>query len=68
VRVSFKGDLKKIQRRAEGQGWRVEKRKEYWMFFPPDRGEGPCRLAGTPSSTRSLANFLACLKRKGYNE
>jgi hypothetical protein len=65
--MSTAGDFKKIRRRAEDQGWRVDKRKEYWLFFPPDRSEPPCRMAGTPSSARSLANFLACLKRKGYN-
>ena len=66
--MSATGDLKKIRRSAEGQGWRVEKRKEYWLFFPPRRSEAPCRIAGTPSAARSLRNFLACLKRKGYNE
>lgn len=65
--MSSKGDLKKIRKRAEAQGWRVEKRKEYWMYWPPDKSEGPCRIAGTPSSHRSLPNFLACLKRKGYD-
>jgi len=64
--MSATGDLKKIRRRAEDQGWRVEKRKEYWLFFPPDRGLPPCKMAGTPSSSRSLANLLACLKKKGY--
>lgn len=51
--MGAKGDLKKL-------------RKEYWLFFPPDMQEAPCRIAGTPSSQRSLKNFLACLKRKGY--
>jgi hypothetical protein len=64
--MSRKGDLKKIRRRAEDQGWRVEKRKEYWLFFPANRKEPPCSIAGTPSSPRSWANFLSCLKRKGY--
>jgi hypothetical protein len=64
--MSSKGDFKKIRLRAEGQGWRVEKRKEYWLFFPPGEGQPPCKIAGTPSSSRSLANFLACMKKKGY--
>jgi hypothetical protein len=64
--MSFAGVLRKIRKRAEAQGWRVEKRKEYWLFFPPDKSQGPCRIAGTPSSHRSLPNFLACLKRRGY--
>jgi len=65
-RVSRQGDVRKIRRRAERQGWRVEKRKEYWLFFPPDPAVPPARVAGTPSSQRSWANFLADLKRKGY--
>jgi hypothetical protein len=64
--MSFAGDLRKIVKNAEAQGWRVEKRKEYWLFFPPDKTTPPARVAGTPSSQRSWANFLADLKRKGY--
>jgi hypothetical protein len=64
--MSAKGDFRKIRRRAEDQGWRVEKRKEYWLFFPPDSTERPCSMAGTPSSSRSQVNFLARLKQKGY--
>jgi len=66
--MTARGDLRKIRRRAEQQGWRVEKRKEYWLFFPPDKNEHPCSVAGTPSSSSSLANFLARLKRKGYKQ
>lgn len=64
--MSFDGDLKKIRRRAEEQGWRVEKRNEYWFFWPPDGTTSPARIGGTPSSQRSWLNFLADLKRKGY--
>ncbi len=63
--MSAKGDFKKIQRRAEDQGWRVEKRKEYWLFFPIDKTQPPCRIAGTPSSSRSWVNFLSDLKKRG---
>ena len=35
--MSSKGDFKKIRLRAEDQGWRVEKRKEYWLFFLPGK-------------------------------
>jgi len=48
--MSWRGDLRKARRRAESQGWRVEKRKEYWLFFPPDGRSAPCRIGGTPSS------------------
>jgi hypothetical protein len=64
--VSYRGDLSKVRKRAEKQGWRVEKRKEYWLFFPPDGATSPARAPGTPSSQRGWANFLADLRRKGY--
>jgi len=66
--VTFKGDVKKIRRRAEEQGWRVEKRKKHWLYFPPDKTLPPCKMAGTPSSSRSLANFLSYMKQRGYKE
>jgi hypothetical protein len=66
VQMTAKGDFKKIRRRAEDQGWRVEKRKEYWLFFPPDKQQRPCSMAESPSSSRSLVNLLARMKQKGY--
>lgn len=66
--VSYRSDLRKVCKRAEQQGWRVEKRKEHWLFFPPDGVTPAARIAGTPSSQRSWANFLADLKRKGYRQ
>jgi hypothetical protein len=66
--MSARGDFKKIWRRAEDQGWRVEKRKKHWLFFPPDKEKSPCKMASTPSSSQSLTNFLSSLKRKGYKE
>jgi hypothetical protein len=59
--VTAKGDLKKIRRGAEDRGWRVEKRKEYWLFYPIDKEQQPCRIAGITSSSRSWANFLSCM-------
>jgi hypothetical protein len=58
--MSSKGDFKKLRLRAEGQGWRVEKRKEYWLFFPPDeishRARSPAhRHLRDRSQTSSLA-------------
>jgi hypothetical protein len=66
--MSYSGDLKKVRRKAETQGFRVEKKKEYWYFFPPDKSLSPSRIAGTPSSQRSWRNFLADMKRKGYRD
>lgn len=65
--MSYSGDLKKVRKRAEAQGWRVEKRNEYWLYFPPSKDLAPCRVAGTPSSQRSWRNFIADMKRKGYD-
>lgn len=73
--MSFKGDFRRIRRRAEQQGWRVTESKETWLFYPPvppsvdprsDERYAPCRIGHTPSSRRTWTNFLACLKRKGY--
>jgi len=66
--MSHKGDFRKVVRQAKRQGWRVEKRKEFWLFFPPDGETRPAKIAGTPSSQRSWRNFLAELKRKGYRQ
>lgn len=64
--VSYQGDAKKLRRDLERNGWRVEKRKEYWLLFPPDGSTAPARMPGTPSSQRTWSNLLADLKRKGY--
>jgi hypothetical protein len=66
--MSDRGDLRKIVGRARAQGWRVEKRKEFWLFFPPDGKTSPAKIAGTPSSRKSLPDFLAEMKRKGYRQ
>jgi len=64
--MSHQGDLRKIVKRARKQGWRVEKRREFWLFYPPDGKTSPAKFAGTASSQRSLRNFLSEMKRKGY--
>jgi hypothetical protein len=64
-----KSDIAKIIKRARAQGFLVRESKEYWIVFGPnDRpgGEPPCTIGHTPSSSRSLKNFMNCLKRKGY--
>jgi hypothetical protein len=65
---SIRRDRDKILRRAEDQGFRVKETKEYFLVFAPtdERGDKPCSIGHTPSSQRSLNNFVACLKRKGY--
>ena len=65
--MSFESDLQKVRKRAGAQGWRVEKRGEYWWIWPEDPSLPPCAIGGTGHSKgRALSNFLACLKRRGY--
>jgi hypothetical protein len=59
--VSAGGDFKKI-RRAEHQGWRVEKRKEYWLFFPPHRLERVSKPAVLPHA------FMDQAGRRGMSQ
>lgn len=66
--MSYQGDARKLRRDLERKGWRVEKRKEYWLLFPPDGSTAPARMPGTPSSQRTWSNLLADLKRKGYKQ
>jgi hypothetical protein len=55
--MSHRGDLRKIIRQAREQGWRVEKRKEFWVFYPPDGRTASAKLAGTPSSKDQCPTF-----------
>lgn len=65
---SIKSDRDKILRKAQDQGFTVREAKEYFLVWAPgdERGDKPCTIGHTPSSQRSLVNFVACLKRKGY--
>jgi hypothetical protein len=73
--LSVKGDFRKVRKAAQAQGWRVVEGKETWLFYPPvPSGQDPrheqfqpCRIGHTPSSQRTWRNFLACLRRKGYD-
>ena len=69
VGVSQRRDIAKIIRRAEEQGFKVREAKEYWLVFGPNdvpRVDKPCTIGHTPSSSKALPNFVACLRRKGY--
>lgn len=71
----MRSDFRKVRKSAERQGWRVRETKEYWYFYPPtpkvfdrtDERYQPCRIGHTPSGSRTWANFIACLRRKGYD-
>jgi hypothetical protein len=63
--MEWSRQLKIIIRAAEAQGWRVERRKKHYRFFPRTRAARPVAVPSTPSSRRTLANKLAELKRAG---
>lgn len=63
--IGQRGGVAEERNHLERLGWRVEKRKEYWLLFPPDGSTAPARMPGTPSQ-RTWSNLLADLKRKGY--
>jgi len=64
--MSYRGDLRRLIKRLEQQGWRVERRKKHWLAFPPEKERSPVRLATTPSSSSTWRNQVAELKRRGY--
>lgn len=65
--MSYESDLREVMKRAQEQGWRIDKRKEYWFLFPPDQSKAPVRIAGTGHTKgRGWRNFLAAMKRNGY--
>ena len=33
-------ELKKFIKVAKGQGWRVERKTNHWMFYPSDKSKG----------------------------
>lgn len=59
-------DLKKLMRRIEEAGWRVEDRGKSWACYSPD-GETIVFVHKTPSDHRVMRNTLADLKRGGYD-
>jgi len=60
-------DFDTIRRAAEAQGWIVERTKgKHWRFIPPDRTKRMVVTGGTPSDMRSIRNFLADLRRQGF--
>ncbi|HEX4211790.1 MAG TPA: hypothetical protein VIA06_00510 [Candidatus Dormibacteraeota bacterium] len=55
-----------MRKRATAQGFRVEKRDEFWFFWPADRELPAVRIGGTPHhSGRAWDNFMAAMKRSG---
>jgi predicted RNA binding protein YcfA (HicA-like mRNA interferase family) len=66
--MSRDSDLDKIIKRAEAQGWRHEMTSGgHHQFLAPD-GVGIVTTGGTPSAPLSWDNFLADMRRHGYQE
>lgn len=60
-------DFDAIRRAAEAQGWQVERTKgRHWRFTPPDKTKRLVVTGGTPSDLRAIRNFLADLRRQGF--
>ncbi len=60
-------DIRKIEKAAREQGWRVERTKKgHWRFIPPDPNKKIVLGSGTPGDQRAIRNLLANLKREGF--
>lgn len=66
--MSYEGDLDKVRKKAEQQGWRYDKTTGgHHRFFSPDK-ESIVTASGTPGDQRGWLNFLAEMKRAGYKD
>lgn len=64
--MSYNGDLDKVRKRAEDQGWRYRKTESgHHQFYSPDK-ETIVTTSGTPGDQRGWMNFLSEMKRGGY--
>ncbi len=59
-------DFRDIKREAFGQGWRIEETKKGLRFVPPDPAQEAVQWHGTPSDQRAIRNFLALMRRSGF--
>jgi predicted RNA binding protein YcfA (HicA-like mRNA interferase family) len=65
--VKIPRELKKIQKRAEAQGWTVHRtRGSHVVWIAPDRQKVYC--SSTPSDHRGWKNHVARMRRAGYRE
>lgn len=52
---------------AQDQGWWIERHAQYWLFYPRDTADPPCRVPVTPSDAM-LRNFIVVLERAGLRQ
>ncbi len=64
--MASKKEIKELLAEAERQGWRVEKSPGgHWKLYAPN-GRDLVVLPSTPSSSRTLANIVARMRRSGF--
>lgn len=64
--MSLNKEVKKLIRRVERQGWRVEERKSGYMCFSPD-GVTMVSIHKTPSDHRAIRNSITELRKGGFD-
>lgn len=57
---------KNLVKALEAEGWRVERKKNAYMAFPPDKGKQQVTFHLTSSDSRWYANTIARLRRSGF--
>lgn len=62
---SVRKDLKKVLQESEKQGWRVVKVKMGYQLMAPD-GINIVTIHHTPSSHRSLDNYISDMRKRGF--
>ncbi len=66
--MSAQGDMRKLLAHATQQGFRAEQTSGgHWKVLAPN-GRDIIVMSGTPSDRRSWDNFLAQMKRAGYDQ
>lgn len=61
--------LRKIRQAVEAQGgrWEVREKTGHIAVWPADRTKKPVFMSGTPSDWRAVKNFVAQLRRAGFD-
>jgi hypothetical protein len=57
-------EIKELLAEAERQGWRVKEGKHYQLLSPDGKGIVTCPK--TPSSSRTIPNVVARMRRYGF--
>ena len=59
-------ELKKLLRKLEDQGWRIEPTRKGTKALPPDTSKSVVMIHHTPSDRRAWSNMLSALRRSGF--